>query len=245
MTVVVLGLRWSPHFRRQAVNLFCLRRSFSDGSWPFEQRWATRRQSGNEHLDLIRRGLAAAVAERREDIGRDQLLHQFLTVHGILDRGLDTSARNAEEPDEYFPVVRHEQIELAPEVTRQRGAPAAGRDGEEQITATYDGGDNKVGLTRVVHDANQDAGVARVSTHLSIHLAVIGGRHDERHIGKVPGRVPPLDERQRVGLDEPRKGRRETRTHNHDVSPNLEEASRLAGPDFAAADHEDATITET
>src|SRR5712691_7200901 len=109
MTVVAPGWHWSPRIRRQAVNLFCGRRSFSDGSWPFERRWATRCPSGNERVDLIRRGLVAASAERRQHIERDHLLHQFLTARGILDRSLNLRTRDAEEPHEHFPVVRHEK----------------------------------------------------------------------------------------------------------------------------------------
>ena len=83
--------------------------------------------------------MVAAVAERRQNIEHDHLLHQFLTARGILDRSLNLRTRDAEEPHEHFPVVRHEKIELAPEMSGQRRAAAPGRDGEEEITAPYDG----------------------------------------------------------------------------------------------------------
>lgn len=244
MMAVVPGFRWSARIRQRAVNPFCLRRSFSNGCWPFERRWAARRPSGNERVDLIRRSSAAAGAERRQNIDRDELLHHFLTARGIVDRGLDLGARDAEEPHEDFPVVWHKKIELAPEMASQRGAPTAGGDGEEQITAPHDGGNDKVRRARVVRDAHQDAGAPRIITYLGIHLAVVGGRDHERHPGKILDRVPPFDERQRGDVDEPREGGRDTRADDHDVSSSLDEARCLAGPDVATADDEDPTVAQ-
>src|SRR5258708_20656742 len=122
MTGVVPGWRWSRRIRWQAVGLFYRRRSFSDGSGPSKRRWAARCPSGNERVDLIRRGLVAAVAEHRQHVERDQLLHQFLTARGVLDRSLNLGPRDTEEPHKHFPVVRNEQIELSSEMTAQRGA---------------------------------------------------------------------------------------------------------------------------
>ena len=89
-------------------------------------------------------------------------------------------------------------------MTGQRGAAAPGRDGEEELTATYDGRDDEVGLPRVVHDAHENPGAARIGTRFGIDRAVIGGRHNGRHPGEVqtpagsedsPGQSPPLPSR--------------------------------------------------
>jgi hypothetical protein len=210
-----------------------------------KRRWAARCPSGNERVDLIRRGLVAAVAEHRQHVERDQLLHQFLTARGILDRSLNLGPRDAEEPHEHFPVVRHEQIEFSPEMAGQRGTAAPGRDGEEEITATYDSRDDEVGLPRVVHHAHENASAARIGTHFGIHRTVVGGRHDERHPGKVLDRVSSLDERHRGGGDESRERRLKARTHHHHMRASLHEPGHLASPNFATADDEDMTIAET
>jgi len=130
-------------------------------------------------------------------------------------------------------------------VASQGRVSAARRNGDQQIAATHNGRNNEVGLVRSVHHVHPDTGAQRIITYLGIHLALVGGRDHEGHPGKILDRVPPFDERQRGGVDEPREGGRETRAHHRYVSPRLEEADRLAGPDFAAADDEDPTITET
>jgi len=189
--------------------------------------------------------VVAAVAERRQHVERDQLLHQFLAARWVLVRALNLGPRDTEEAYEHFPVVRDEQINLAPEMTGQRWAAAPGRDRKKKIAATDDGRDDEVGLPRIVHDAHENAGAARIGTHFGIDRAVIGGRHDERHPGEILDRVSSLDERHRCGVHESRERRREARTHHHHLRPSIDEPGGLASPDFATADDEDTTIAET
>ena len=153
-------------------------------------------------------------------------------------RGDELVATVGKKVDEPGPAGAEAVFQIFPDAARHHGARAAGGDGDGQIAAAHERGDDGGGTVGVVGHVHLGAGSQRVQAHRGIDLGNIGGRDHQHGAIKITLGVRARAVLNHSGLgDERRKRRRYLGAHHAHPGAMGRQLCRALGCHGAAAHH--------